>query len=76
MTSGVCHRMLGMVAIGQSPRDEVIPQMLPFLPAGLAIRQVDAVDSQTYEQNGRLSAARGLSTPHSHRDRVIDLIHL
>ena len=34
-------RMLGLVTIGQSPRDDIVSQMLPLLPVGLDIRQVE-----------------------------------
>lgn len=43
-------RVLGLVTIGQSPRDDIVPQMLPLLPAGLDIRQVGALDGLTCEQ--------------------------
>ncbi len=42
--------VLGLVTIGQSPRDDIMPQMLPLLPAGLDIRQVGALDGLTREQ--------------------------
>jgi len=42
--------MLGLVTIGQSPRDDIMSQMLPLLPAGLDIRQVGALDGLTCEQ--------------------------
>lgn len=43
-------RLLGLVTIGQSPRDDIVGQMLPLLPAGLDIRQVGALDGLTCEQ--------------------------
>ena len=36
--------VLGLVTIGQSPRDDVMPQMMPFLPDNVDIRQVGALD--------------------------------
>jgi protein AroM len=47
--------MLGLVTIGQSPRDDIVPQMLPLLPAGLDIRQVGALDGLTHEQIAELA---------------------
>ena len=48
--SGSRKRMLGLVTIGQSPRDDILSQMLPLLPVGLDIRQVGALDGLTCEQ--------------------------
>jgi protein AroM len=50
MRSHPQQRMLGMVTIGQSPRDDIMPQMRPFLPDDLAIRQVGALDGLSHEQ--------------------------
>jgi protein AroM len=36
--------VLGVVTIGQSPRDDVMPQMMPFLPGYVEIRQAGALD--------------------------------
>lgn len=44
------ENVLGMVTIGQSPRDDMLPQMLPYLPSDLGIRQVGALDGLTHEQ--------------------------
>jgi protein AroM len=49
------ERVLGLVTIGQSPRDDIVPQMLPLLPAGLDIRQVGALDGLTHEQIAELT---------------------
>jgi len=54
MMSGSQERVLGLVTIGQSPRDDIMPQMLPLLPAGLDIRQVGALDGLTHEQIAEL----------------------
>jgi protein AroM len=35
---------LGLVTIGQSPRDDVMPQIMPYLPDHVDIRQVGALD--------------------------------
>jgi protein AroM len=53
--SGSRRRVLGLVTIGQSPRDDIMPQMLPLLPAGLDIRQVGALDGLTHEQIAELA---------------------
>lgn len=37
-------RRLGFVTIGQSPRDDIIPGMLPHLPSGVEIIQAGALD--------------------------------
>ncbi len=41
---------LGVITIGQAPRNDVMPQMLPFLPKSLDIRQVGALDGLTDEE--------------------------
>ncbi len=46
---------LGLVTIGQSPRDDIVSQMLPLLPAGLDIRQAGALDGLTHEQIAELA---------------------
>jgi protein AroM len=43
-------RLFGLVTIGQSPRDDIMPQIWPFLPSGLAVRQVGALDGLTRDQ--------------------------
>ncbi len=52
---GSRKRLLGLVTIGQSPRDDIMAQMLPLLPAGLDIRQVGALDGLTHEQIAELA---------------------
>ena len=44
MSPASCRSVLGLVTIGQSPRNDVLPQMLPHLPADIAIRQAGALD--------------------------------
>ncbi|MCL4459427.1 MAG: AroM family protein [Chloroflexi bacterium] len=39
------HRTLGMVIFGQAPRNDVLPQMMPFLPPDVTIRQLGALDN-------------------------------
>ena len=46
--------ILGLVTIGQSPRDDVLPQMLPHLPGDLLIRQAGALDGLTGEELAHL----------------------
>jgi protein AroM len=43
------------VTIGQSPRDDIVPQMLPLLPAGLDIQQMGALDGLTHQQIAELA---------------------
>lgn len=42
--------VLGLVTIGQSPRDDVVPQMKPLLRDVLDIRQMGALDSLNHKQ--------------------------
>lgn len=51
--------VLGLVTIGQSPRDDVLPQMLPCLPSRLVIRQAGALDGLTAEQLAELEPRGG-----------------
>ncbi len=51
--------VLGLVTIGQSPRDDILPQMLPFLPPGVTIWQEGALDGLTREQIAGLAPAAG-----------------
>ena len=53
--SGSRKRVLGLVTIGQSPRDDIMSQMLSLLPVGLDIRQVGALDGLTREQIAELA---------------------
>jgi protein AroM len=55
MMIGSRKRLLGLATIGQSPRDDIVPQMLPLLPVGLDIRQVGALDGLTHEQIAELA---------------------
>lgn len=43
-------RKLGTITIGQSPRNDVIPEMLPYLGANVEIIQAGALDGLTYEE--------------------------
>ena len=52
---GSPKRVLGLVTIGQSPRDDIMSQLLSLLPAGLDIRQGGALDGLTHEQIAELS---------------------
>lgn len=47
--------VLGLVTIGQSPRDDIMAQMLPLLPAGLDIQQTGALDGLTRDQIAELA---------------------
>jgi len=50
-------RKIGFLTIGQAPRDDVISEMSPLLPAGLEIIQAGALDGLTPEQIKFLSPA-------------------
>jgi protein AroM len=41
---------IGMATIGQSPRDDVVPAMREYLPAGLEIAERGALDGLSYEE--------------------------
>jgi protein AroM len=47
--------VLGLVTIGQAPRDDLMLHILPFLPNKLGIRQAGALDGLTNEQIARLA---------------------
>jgi protein AroM len=49
------ENVLGLVTIGQSPRDDLMLHLFPFLPSGLSIRQVGALDGLTGEQIAKLA---------------------
>jgi hypothetical protein len=51
---------LGLVTIGQSPRDDVMAQMMPFLPDNMYIRQVGALDGLTGEQIAKLALSQAI----------------
>ncbi|MDH7484778.1 MAG: AroM family protein [Anaerolineae bacterium] len=50
MTASAGRWLLGLVTIGQSPRDDILPQIEPHLPAGLSIRQMGALDGLTRDE--------------------------
>lgn len=76
--------VLGLVTIGQSPRDDVMPQMMPFLPDGVYIRQVGALDGLTGEQIAKLAPEPGDHVLHTRlrdgsavtvgRERIVSLM--
>lgn len=41
---------IGMATIGQAPRDDVVPAMRDYLPAGLVVVERGALDGLTYEE--------------------------
>lgn len=43
-------KKLGTITIGQSPRNDVIPEMLPFLGKNVEVIQAGALDGLTYEE--------------------------
>lgn len=43
-------RKLGAITIGQSPRNDVIPEMLPYLGENVEVIEVGALDGLTYEE--------------------------
>jgi protein AroM len=47
-------RVLGLVTIGQSPRDDVMPHITPFLPRDVELRHKGALDGLTHGQILRL----------------------
>jgi protein AroM len=52
--------MLGLVTIGQSPRDDMVPEMLPHLGAGPAsVVERGALDGLSREQIAELAPAAG-----------------
>lgn len=59
MTASAGRRLLGLVTIGQSPRDDILPQMQPFLPAGLSMRQMGALDGLTLAEIAALAPGPG-----------------
>jgi protein AroM len=48
---------LGVVTIGQSPRDDVMPQIVPFLPGDVDIRQAGALDGLGSDKLAELAPA-------------------
>jgi protein AroM len=47
--------VLGLVTIGQSPRDDVMPQMMPYLPDNVDIRQAGALDGLDNDELAELA---------------------
>lgn len=59
MTASAGRRLLGLVTIGQSPRDDILPQMQPFLPTGLSTCQMGALDGLTRAEIAALAPGPG-----------------
>jgi protein AroM len=59
MTSDAGRQVLGLVTIGQSPRDDILPQIRPHLPADVSIRQVGALDGLTRSEIDALAPGPG-----------------
>ncbi len=51
--------ILGILTIGQAPRDDVLPQIVPHLPAGVRIVQAGALDDLTDEEIAALVPGPG-----------------
>ena len=76
--------VLGLVTIGQSPRDDVVPQMKPLLPDDLDIRQMGALDSLNHKQILDLAPGPGDYVLHTRlrdgssvtigRERIVSLV--
>lgn len=41
---------LGLVTIGQAPRDDIVPGMVEYLPSGVDVRQAGALDGLSRDQ--------------------------
>ncbi len=52
-------RKLGAITIGQSPRDDVIPEMLPYLGENVEVLQAGALDGLTYEEILKFKPEKG-----------------
>jgi protein AroM len=52
-------RKLGAITIGQSPRDDVIPEMLPYLGENVEVIQAGALDGLTYEDILKFKPEKG-----------------
>ena len=82
--TGFRKRALGLVTIGQSPRDDVMPQMVSFLPSDLDLRQLGALDGLTYEHILDLAPDPGEYVLHTRlrdgssvtigRERIVSLV--
>lgn len=53
------QKTIGMVTIGQAPRDDVVPAMRSFLPDGVRIAQRGALDDLTMEEIRSYSVTEG-----------------
>jgi protein AroM len=51
------RQRIGMTTIGQAPRDDVVPAMRAFLPAGLGIVERGALDGLSYDETQPFWAA-------------------
>lgn len=51
--------VLGLVTIGQSPRDDVMAQVMPYLPDNVDIRQAGALDGLGDDELAELAPAPG-----------------
>ena len=51
--------VLGLLTIGQSPRDDVLPQVLPHLPSDVRVIQAGALDDLTDEEIAALAPGPG-----------------
>lgn len=52
-------RKLGAITIGQSPRDDVIPEMIPFLGSDVEVIQAGALDGLTREEIEKFEPEKG-----------------
>jgi len=59
MMTGFRKRALGLVTIGQSPREDIMPQMTPFLPGDVELRHMGALDGLAHEQILELAPGPG-----------------
>ena len=50
---------LGLVTIGQAPRDDIVPQMAAYLPPGVEIVQAGALDGLTRDQLALMAPGPG-----------------
>ncbi|MCR3923245.1 MAG: AroM family protein, partial [Firmicutes bacterium] len=52
-------RKIGAITVGQSPRDDVIPEMVPFLGDDVEVIQVGALDGMEYDEILELKPIKG-----------------